>query len=306
MISCWRSFVSSAAHFGPSTVAISGSCLPSHISACQIRFLFQIFCFNSTPQLSEKEVKVHLHARDETITVSTALEGAIAGTAATKGAGAAGGAGAASSSGSGSSEYAHVKLRNSGADYSRAALGAAAGVAARGGVDDLVSLPHLHEPAILDVLDVRYANDCICASAAAAAARCRPATRPLALALRQRDPDERLTPPFTRVSAHPLPPLPCLRLRLQTPSRAPSCWRSTPSSGCPSTPRRLWRSTTRTASRGRRAWRWRRCLRTCTPWPTPPTGAWWTRGRSGRWTTATSPCWCRASQARERRRPLRS
>lgn len=114
-------------------------------------------------QISDKEVKVQLHARDECITVGTALEGAVAGSASTKGTSGAGAAAASATSGSSSSEYAHVKLRNSGADYARAALGAAAGVSSRGGVDDLVSLPHLHEPAILDVLDVRYANDCICA-----------------------------------------------------------------------------------------------------------------------------------------------
>lgn len=41
-----------------------------------------------------------------------------------------------------------VKLRN--LDYSRFETGG------RGGVDDLVQLQHLHEPAILDVLDIRF------------------------------------------------------------------------------------------------------------------------------------------------------
>ena len=52
-----------------------------------------------------------------------------------------------------SSDLSHIKLRN--LDYERHATGG------RGGVDDLISLTHLHEPAILDVLALRYAKDCI-------------------------------------------------------------------------------------------------------------------------------------------------
>lgn len=52
-----------------------------------------------------------------------------------------------------STDLANVKLRN--LDYARFATGP------RGGVDDLILLTHLHEPAILDVVALRYANDCI-------------------------------------------------------------------------------------------------------------------------------------------------
>ena len=52
-------------------------------------------------------------------------------------------------------ELANVKLRNLAGDYSRFPTGD------RGGVDDLINLTHLHEPAILDVLSLRYARDCI-------------------------------------------------------------------------------------------------------------------------------------------------
>ena len=54
-----------------------------------------------------------------------------------------------------SPELANIKLRNLAADYSRFPTGD------RGGVDDLINLTHLHEPAILDVLSLRYARDCI-------------------------------------------------------------------------------------------------------------------------------------------------
>ena len=54
----------------------------------------------------------------------------------------------------GAGDLLHVKLRNT--DYSGFATGT------RGGVDDLIQLTHLHEPAILDVLHLRYTNDCIC------------------------------------------------------------------------------------------------------------------------------------------------
>lgn len=52
-----------------------------------------------------------------------------------------------------SADLANVKLRN--LDYDRFSTGG------RGGVDDLIQLTHLHEPAILDVLQLRYAKDCI-------------------------------------------------------------------------------------------------------------------------------------------------
>ena len=52
-----------------------------------------------------------------------------------------------------SSDLANLKLRN--LDYDRFHTGN------RGGVDDLIQLTHLHEPAILDVLQIRYAKDCI-------------------------------------------------------------------------------------------------------------------------------------------------
>jgi hypothetical protein len=52
------------------------------------------------------------------------------------------------------SELANVKLVNT--DYARFAT------ENRGAVDDLVSLTHLHEPAILDVLSIRFMNQCIC------------------------------------------------------------------------------------------------------------------------------------------------
>jgi hypothetical protein len=50
-------------------------------------------------------------------------------------------------------DLANIKLRNM--DYDRFSTGN------RGGVDDLIQLTHLHEPAILDVLSQRYARDCI-------------------------------------------------------------------------------------------------------------------------------------------------
>jgi hypothetical protein len=52
-----------------------------------------------------------------------------------------------------SADLANVKLRNT--DYDRFVTGG------RGGVDDLINLTHLHEPAILDVLSIRYGRDCI-------------------------------------------------------------------------------------------------------------------------------------------------
>lgn len=53
-----------------------------------------------------------------------------------------------------STDLANVKLRNS-------ETSSGAGAGGRGGVDDLINLPHLHEPAILDVLSTRYARDVI-------------------------------------------------------------------------------------------------------------------------------------------------
>lgn len=52
-----------------------------------------------------------------------------------------------------SADLANLKLRN--LDYDRFATGG------RSGVDDLIQLTHLHEPAILDVLSMRYAKECI-------------------------------------------------------------------------------------------------------------------------------------------------
>ena len=52
-----------------------------------------------------------------------------------------------------SADLANIKLRN--LDYDRFATGG------RSGVDDLIQLTHLHEPAILGVLSMRYAKDCI-------------------------------------------------------------------------------------------------------------------------------------------------
>jgi len=96
-------------------------------------------------QRGEKDIKVQLLSRDEVLTVGAVAE---------RGSDASGGA----------VDLASVKLRNT--DYGRFPTGG------RGGVDDLINLPHLHEPAILDVLDLRYANDCICEHRDADAARC--------------------------------------------------------------------------------------------------------------------------------------
>ena len=52
-----------------------------------------------------------------------------------------------------STDLQNLKLRN--LDYDRFHAGN------RGGVDDLINLTHLHEPAILDVLQIRYGKDCI-------------------------------------------------------------------------------------------------------------------------------------------------
>lgn len=52
-----------------------------------------------------------------------------------------------------SAELSNVKLRNN--DWFRF------NTSGRGGVDDLIQLTHLHEPAILDVLQTRFKNDTI-------------------------------------------------------------------------------------------------------------------------------------------------
>jgi len=70
-------------------------------------------------QRTDKEITTKVLDTDETLVVSTATE-------------------------RDSTDLANVKLRQS--DYSAHATGG------RGGVDDLINLTHLHEPAILDVL----------------------------------------------------------------------------------------------------------------------------------------------------------